>query len=60
MGRVVHAAIDDDVLVDGRPAIERLEPLSRLGANEWGTHGQIREISRISYREWPGHYKGST
>jgi flavin reductase (DIM6/NTAB) family NADH-FMN oxidoreductase RutF len=60
MGRVVHAAIDDDVLVDGRPAIERLEPLSRLGANEWGTHGQIREISRIPYREWPGHYKGST
>jgi flavin reductase (DIM6/NTAB) family NADH-FMN oxidoreductase RutF len=60
MGHVVHAAIDDDALVDGRPAIERLEPLSRLGANEWGTHGQIREISRISYREWPGHYKGST
>jgi flavin reductase (DIM6/NTAB) family NADH-FMN oxidoreductase RutF len=60
MGRVVHAAIDDDVLVDGRPAIERLEPLSRLGANEWGTHGEIRDIARISYREWPGHYKGST
>jgi flavin reductase (DIM6/NTAB) family NADH-FMN oxidoreductase RutF len=60
MGHVVHAAIDDDVLVDGRPAIERLDPLSRLGANEWGTHGQIREISRIGYREWPGHYKGST
>jgi flavin reductase (DIM6/NTAB) family NADH-FMN oxidoreductase RutF len=57
MGRVVHAAIDDDVLVDGRPAIERLEPLSRLGANEWGTHGEIRDIARIGYREWPGHYK---
>jgi flavin reductase (DIM6/NTAB) family NADH-FMN oxidoreductase RutF len=57
MGRVVHAAIDEDALVDGRPAIERLAPLSRLGANEWGTHGQIWEISRIAYREWPGHYK---
>ncbi len=57
MGRVVHAAIDDDVLVDGRPAIERLEPLSRLGANEWGAHGEIRDIARIGYREWPGHYK---
>jgi flavin reductase (DIM6/NTAB) family NADH-FMN oxidoreductase RutF len=57
MGRVVHAAVDDDVFEDGRPAINRLAPLSRLGANEWGTHGQIREISRIGYREWPGHYK---
>jgi flavin reductase (DIM6/NTAB) family NADH-FMN oxidoreductase RutF len=57
MGRVVHAVIDQDALEDGRPAIDRLAPLSRLGGNEWGTHGQIREITRISYREWPGHYK---
>jgi flavin reductase (DIM6/NTAB) family NADH-FMN oxidoreductase RutF len=57
MGRVVHAVVDEEALEDGRPAIERLAPLSRLGANEWGTHGQIRDISRISYREWPGHYK---
>ncbi len=57
MGRVVHAAIDEDALVDGRPAIERLQPLARLGANEWGTIGEIREIARIGYREWPGHYK---
>jgi flavin reductase (DIM6/NTAB) family NADH-FMN oxidoreductase RutF len=58
MGRVVHAVIDEEALENGRPAIDRLRPLSRLGANEWGTHGQIREISRIGYREWPGHYKG--
>ena len=57
MGRVVHAAIDEDVLVDGRPAIERLAPLARLGANEWATIGDIREITRIGYREWPGHYR---
>ena len=57
MGRVVHAVVDEEALEDGRPAIERLAPLSRLGANEWGTHGQIRDISRISYRDWPGHYK---
>jgi flavin reductase (DIM6/NTAB) family NADH-FMN oxidoreductase RutF len=57
MGRVVHAAIDEDALVDGRPAIDRLAPLSRLGANEWATLGEIREITRIGYREWPGHYK---
>jgi flavin reductase (DIM6/NTAB) family NADH-FMN oxidoreductase RutF len=59
MGRVVHAAIDEDALDEqGRPAIERLAPLARLGANEWATIGEIREITRIGYREWPGHYKG--
>ncbi len=58
MGRVVHAVIDEDVLEHGRPAIDRLRPLARLGANEWGTLGQVREITRIGYREWPGHYKG--
>ncbi|MGH2902906.1 MAG: flavin reductase [Solirubrobacteraceae bacterium] len=58
MGRVVHAAIDENVLVEGRPAIERLAPLARLGANEWTTLGEIREITRIGYREWPGHYRG--
>jgi flavin reductase (DIM6/NTAB) family NADH-FMN oxidoreductase RutF len=57
MGRVVHAVVDEEVLENGRPAIDRLQPLSRLGANEWGTHGQIRDISRIAYRDWPGHYK---
>ena len=59
MGRVVHAAIDADVLDErGHPAIERLAPLSRLGANEWTTVDRIREITRIGYREWPGHYGG--
>jgi flavin reductase (DIM6/NTAB) family NADH-FMN oxidoreductase RutF len=57
MGRVVHAVVDEEVLENGRPTIDRLQPLSRLGANEWGTHGQIRDISRIAYRDWPGHYK---
>ena len=59
MGRVVHAVVDEDVLENGRPAIERLRPLSRLGANEWATGYEVREITRIGYREWPGHYKGA-
>ena len=57
MGRVVHAVVDEEVLENGRPAIDRLAPLSRLGANEWATLGEIREITRIGYREWPGHYR---
>jgi flavin reductase (DIM6/NTAB) family NADH-FMN oxidoreductase RutF len=57
-GRVVHIAIEEDVLVDGHPEIERLKPLSRLGRNEWGLLGEIRRIDRIKHRDWPGHYEG--
>jgi flavin reductase (DIM6/NTAB) family NADH-FMN oxidoreductase RutF len=58
LGRVVHAAIDEDVLVDGHPDIQRLRPLARLGKNEWSTIGEIKRISRIRRDDWPGHYEG--
>ncbi|GGU97516.1 flavin reductase [Streptomyces filipinensis] len=50
-GRVVHAAVREDVLVDGRPDIGRLRPLSRLGGNEWGTVGEVQELTRVPYRD---------
>ncbi|EST36221.1 flavin reductase family protein [Streptomyces roseochromogenus] len=50
-GRVVHAAVREDVLMDGRPDIGRLRPLSRLGGNEWGTVGEVRELARVPYRD---------
>lgn len=53
-GRVVHAAVSQDVLVDGHPEIARLKPLSRLGKDEWGTVGEVREISRIRHADWRG------
>ncbi|MFF2040946.1 flavin reductase family protein [Kitasatospora sp. NPDC058170] len=53
-GRVVHAVVDDSVLVDGHPDITRMRPLSRLGRNEWGTTGELREIARIPFAQWPG------
>jgi flavin reductase (DIM6/NTAB) family NADH-FMN oxidoreductase RutF len=64
IGRVLHAAVDSDVLVtDARgntlPAIDRLRPLARLGRDEWSRIGEIMTISRISYRNWPGHYTGA-
>jgi len=60
LGRVVHAAIDADVLDDGSlPLIERLRPLSRLGRNQWGETPQVRAINRIQHAQWPGHYGGS-
>ena len=37
---------------DGRPRIEELQPLARLGGNEWSTIGEIKEIPRIPYRRW--------
>lgn len=57
LGRVVHAVVDTDALAaDGLPTIDRLQPLSRLGRDEWAGVGELREITRIRYREWPGHY----
>ncbi len=62
MGRVTHAAIDADVFVtDERgntlPDVHKLAPLARLGRNEWSRLGEVLDITRISYRDWPGHFE---
>ncbi|MFF3838414.1 flavin reductase family protein [Streptomyces sp. NPDC001930] len=49
-GRVVHAAIDESVVRDGHPEMALMRPLTRLGKNEWGTLGGIKEIARVPYR----------
>ncbi|MFD3997729.1 flavin reductase family protein [Streptomyces sp. NPDC058548] len=49
-GRVVHAAVDESVLVDGHPEMALMRPLARLGKNEWGTLGGIKEIARVPYQ----------
>ncbi|MCD2468190.1 MULTISPECIES: flavin reductase family protein [unclassified Streptomyces] len=48
-GRVVHAAIDESVLLDGHPEMALMRPLTRLGKNEWGTLGGIKEIARVPF-----------
>ncbi|MCX5372233.1 flavin reductase family protein [Streptomyces sp. NBC_00103] len=53
LGEVVHAAVREDVVVDGHPDIRLLRPLARLGRNEWGTVGEIHDRARIAYRDWP-------
>jgi flavin reductase (DIM6/NTAB) family NADH-FMN oxidoreductase RutF len=58
MGRVQHAVVSEDVLRDGQPAIDLLQPTSRLGGNEWGELGDISDITRIPYEQWPGHFGG--
>jgi hypothetical protein len=49
---VVAVSAWESVVRDGRPRIEHLQPLARLGGNEWSTLGEIREIRRISYGKW--------
>ncbi|TDD25017.1 flavin reductase family protein [Kribbella turkmenica] len=56
IGRVRQLAVDEAVMVDGHPEIQRLRPLARLGRDEWSTIGEVRSISRIRRSDWPGHY----
>ncbi|MFF8816100.1 flavin reductase family protein [Streptomyces pactum] len=50
-GRVVHAVVDAAALVDGHPEITRLDPLSRLGKDEWGALGEVLELPRPRYAD---------
>ncbi len=50
-GQVVHVAVDEAVLRDGRPAVDLLRPLARLGADEWSTIGVVTDQRRIPFHE---------
>jgi flavin reductase (DIM6/NTAB) family NADH-FMN oxidoreductase RutF len=51
-GRVLAVSAWEEAVRDGRPRIEHLRPLARLGGNEWSTIGEVKEIPRIPYRAW--------
>jgi flavin reductase (DIM6/NTAB) family NADH-FMN oxidoreductase RutF len=51
-GRVQVISVAESAVRDGRPRIEELKPLARLGGNEWSTIGEVKQIRRISYRRW--------
>ncbi|MCO6010787.1 flavin reductase family protein [Actinoallomurus purpureus] len=53
LGRVVHAAVHEEYIVDGRPSAELLRPLTKLGGDGWGTLGEVLHLSRIPYEEPP-------
>jgi flavin reductase (DIM6/NTAB) family NADH-FMN oxidoreductase RutF len=62
IGRVLLAAITTDVLdgdphEGGLPAIGKLRPLARLGRDEWATLGEVLQITRIRWDDWPGHFR---
>ena len=46
LGTVVAFSVADDVLVDGHPEYDRLDPLARLGKDEWAVHAQVVSIRR--------------
>jgi flavin reductase (DIM6/NTAB) family NADH-FMN oxidoreductase RutF len=46
LGEVVVFWVDDDAMVDGLPAIERLRPVSRLGRNQWGRPPEVFALDR--------------
>ena len=48
-GRALAIAIDERVLDGDHPDITRLEPLARLGRNEWSEIGEILDLARIRY-----------
>jgi flavin reductase (DIM6/NTAB) family NADH-FMN oxidoreductase RutF len=50
-GEVVHLAVDEAVLRDGRPEISLLKPVARLGANEWSDIGEISVRRRVPYSD---------
>ena len=46
LGDVQLITVDPDVLVDGYPDYALLDPLSRLGKDEWGLHAEVRAVPR--------------
>jgi flavin reductase (DIM6/NTAB) family NADH-FMN oxidoreductase RutF len=46
LGDVVLITVADQVLVDGHPEYDLLDPLSRLGKDEWGVHAHVTSVRR--------------
>jgi flavin reductase (DIM6/NTAB) family NADH-FMN oxidoreductase RutF len=51
-GEVLLISVWESAVAEGRPRIEALQPLARLGGNEWSTIGEVKEIRRIPYAQW--------
>lgn len=46
LGDVRRICVADDVLVDGHPEFTRLDPLARLGKEEWALHCEVLSVPR--------------
>lgn len=52
LGEVVHVAVSEEALTDGRPDFRKLAPLARLGGIQWALPGEIREKPRPRYEDF--------
>jgi flavin reductase (DIM6/NTAB) family NADH-FMN oxidoreductase RutF len=50
-GRVVHLAVAESVVRDGRARVELLRPMARLGGNEWSAIGEVSSRPRKPYAD---------
>jgi flavin reductase (DIM6/NTAB) family NADH-FMN oxidoreductase RutF len=50
-GRVVHIAVDEAAVTDGRPRVDLLDLVARLGGAEWCRVGEVFRLRRIPYAE---------
>jgi hypothetical protein len=46
LGNVELVSVDQEVLVDGHPDFARLDPLARLGKDEWALHPEVISVTR--------------
>jgi len=51
LGDVRMICVADEVLVDGHPEFSLLDPLARLGKNEWALHPEVVAIRRPALPE---------
>ena len=50
-GRVVHLSVEESVIREGRPRVEEIQPVARLGGAEWSALGEIFRLRRVPYAE---------
>lgn len=53
-GRVTCIAIEEAVMEGDHPDVSLLDPLARLGRNEWSTIGEVMKVDRIPWRAGEG------
>lgn len=46
LGNVLAISVDEAAIVDGHPEFSRLQPLARLGKDEWALPGEVVAIRR--------------
>jgi flavin reductase (DIM6/NTAB) family NADH-FMN oxidoreductase RutF len=46
LGNVELVSVAEDVLVDGHPEYSLLDPLARLGKDEWALHAEVLSVTR--------------